>query len=131
MSAIHPTSALEPIPSPPGRPFVGNLFDVDAHKPLQSIVELARIWGPIFQLNLPGRQQVIVSGLSLVDELCDERRFDKQVWAPLQAVRAFAGDGLFTASTDEPNWRKAHNILIPNFGARAMQGYLPQMLDIA
>ncbi|MDQ6943908.1 MAG: cytochrome P450, partial [Candidatus Eremiobacteraeota bacterium] len=30
-----------------------------------------------------------------------------------------------------PNWSKAHNILLPNFGDRAMQGYHPMMLDVA
>jgi cytochrome P450/NADPH-cytochrome P450 reductase len=42
-----------------------------------------------------------------------------------------AGDGLFTAYTTEPNWSKAHNILLPNFGDRAMQSYHPTMLDVA
>jgi cytochrome P450/NADPH-cytochrome P450 reductase len=73
----------------------------------------------------------MVSSFELVDELCDETRFDKKVWAPLQQVRPFAGDGLFTSRTQEPNWHKAHSILLPNFSMRAMQGYLPMMLDIA
>ena len=38
---------------------------------------------------------------------------------------------MFTAYTSEPNWSKAHNILLPNFGDRAMQGYHPMMLDVA
>jgi cytochrome P450/NADPH-cytochrome P450 reductase len=39
----------------------------------------------------------------------------------LRRVRAIAGDGLFTADTTEPNWGKAHNILLQPFGNRAMQ----------
>ena len=46
-------------------------------------------------------------------------------------MRTISGDGLFTAYTTEPNWSKAHNILLPNFGDRAMQGYHPMMLDVA
>ena len=42
-----------------------------------------------------------------------------------------AGDGLFTAETDEPNWSKAHNILLTPFSNRAMHTYHPMMLDIA
>src|SRR5690349_11473532 len=122
---------IEPIPHPPGRLLLGNLFDLDATKPVQSLMALARQHGPIYELELPNRRQVIVSSAKLVDELCDEKRFDKLVWAPLRNVRAFAGDGLFTAWTQEQNWRKAHNILLPTFSPRAMQGYLPQMLDIA
>ena len=41
------------------------------------------------------------------------------------------GDGLFTADTAQPNWAKAHNILMPPFGNRAMQTYHPMMVDIA
>jgi cytochrome P450/NADPH-cytochrome P450 reductase len=46
-------------------------------------------------------------------------------------VRAVGGDGLFTADTKEPNWSKAHNILMQPFGNRAMQSYHPSMVDIA
>ena len=41
------------------------------------------------------------------------------------------GDGLFTADTSEPNWSKAHNILLQPFGNRAMTSYHPSMVDIA
>jgi cytochrome P450/NADPH-cytochrome P450 reductase len=122
---------LESIPHPPTRPLVGNLFDIDTERPIQSQMELARQYGPIFELELAGRPLIVVSSAALMEELADEQRFDKQVWAPLQNVRAFAGDGLFTAWTSEPNWHKAHSILLPNFSTRAMQGYMPAMLDIA
>src|SRR5579875_2000622 len=122
---------LEPIPQPPAKPVVGNLLDLDAEMPILTAMELARTYGPIFQLTMPKRTLVFVSGHRLVDELCDESRFDKKVWTPLRNVRTFAGDGLFTAWTDEPNWHKAHNILMPNFSMKAMQGYLPMMIDIA
>ena len=46
-------------------------------------------------------------------------------------MRAIGGDGLFTADTTEPNWSKAHNILLQPFGNRAMQSYHPSMVDIA
>ncbi len=74
---------------------------------------------------------MVVSGFELVNELCDETRFDKSVRGPLRRLRSFAGDGLFTAYTQEPNWSKAHNILLPAFSQHAMQGYHPMMLDIA
>jgi cytochrome P450/NADPH-cytochrome P450 reductase len=38
----------------------------------------------------------------------------------MRRVRAVGGDGLFTADTNEPNWSKAHNILLQPFGNRAM-----------
>jgi cytochrome P450/NADPH-cytochrome P450 reductase len=78
-----------------------------------------------------GTPFVVVSGHDLVDELSDEKRFDKAVKGSLRRVRAVAGDGLFTAYTNEPNWSKAHNILLQPFGNRAMQSYHPSMVDIA
>src|SRR6202042_1874710 len=82
-------------------------------------------------LDMMGAPIVIVSGHDLVEELSDEKRFDKAGRGPLRRVRAVAGDGLFTADTTEPNWGKAHNILLQPFGNRAMVSYHPSMVDIA
>ena len=122
---------LDPIPHPPKTFLVGNLLALGATTPVQDMMKLARQYGPIYWLDMMGKPVIVVSGSSLVDELCDEARFDKSVRGALRKVRNFAGDGLFTAYTQEPNWSKAHNILLPNFGQRAMQGYHPMMLDIA
>ena len=125
------TSTLEPIPQPAPLPWIGNLREIDRQAPFQSFARLARTFGPIFRMDLPGRGVVVLSGRDLIAEACDEQRFDKLIGGGLRAVRAYTGDGLFTARTAEPNWRKAHNILLPNFGLEAMQGYHPQMVDIA
>ena len=122
---------LDPIPHPPRTPWLGNLLSLGATSPVQNMAKLARQYWPIYWLDMRGKPLVIVSGHELVDELCDESRFDKSVRGALRLVRNFAGDGLFTAYTQEPNWSKAHNILLPNFSQRAMQGYHAMMLDIA
>src|SRR6516165_3720665 len=122
---------LSPIPRPPTKPVVGNMLSLDSSAPVQNLTRLAKELGPIFWLDMMGAPLVVVSGHDLVDELSDEKRFDKAVRGPLRRVRAVAGDGLFTADTTEPNWSKAHNILLPPFGNRAMQSYHPSMVDIA
>lgn len=124
-------SKPQQIPRPDGHPMLGNLFTVDRTAPLQSLMQLAREHGPIFSLDMMGTQMVVVSGAELVEELCDETRFDKAVRGPLRRVRAIAGDGLFTADTQAPNWGKAHRLLMPTFSQQAMLGYLPMMTDIA
>lgn len=123
--------ALHKIPTPPGKPVVGNMLTVNSETPLQSLMALTREFGPIFRLDMMGTPLVVVSGADLVEELSDESRFDKAVRGSLRRIRALAGDGLFTADTQEPNWHKAHNILLPTFAQRAMAGYLPLMHDIA
>jgi len=122
---------VTPIPQPPPKLFLQNLLELSPVSPVQDMMALARKYGPIYQLDLSGRKLVVVSSHELVNELSDEKRFDKTVRGALKLVRRFAGDGLFTARTDEPNWSKAHNILMPNFGQKAMQSYHPMMLDIA
>src|SRR3984893_6690916 len=129
--AMASTNRLSPIPHPPTKPVVGNMLSLDSSAPVQNLARLARELGPIFWLDMMGALLVIVSGHDLVEELSDEKRFDKAVRGPLRRVRAIAGDGLFTADTTEPNWGKAHNILLQPFGNRAMQSYHPSMVDIA
>ena len=128
---MAPKNRLSPIPQPPTKPVVGNMLSLDSSAPVQNLTRLAKELGPIFWLDMMGAPIVIVSGHDLVDELSDEKRFDKAVRGPLRRVRAVAGDGLFTADTTEPNWSKAHNILLQPFGNRAMQSYHPSMVDIA
>ncbi|WGU94968.1 bifunctional cytochrome P450/NADPH--P450 reductase [Paenibacillus dendritiformis] len=119
------------VPQPKTFGPLGNLPLLDLEAPLQSLVKLAYEYGPIFRMDMPGRSEIFISGYELVEDACDESRFDKNLWAPLQKVRAFAGDGLFTSATEEPNWSKAHHILLPSFSQRAMQGYHTMMVDIA
>src|ERR1700754_2317548 len=122
---------LSPIPQPPTKPVVGNMLSLDSAAPVQNLTRLAKELGPIFWLDMMGAPIVVVSGHDLVDELSDEKRFDKAVRGSLRRVRAVGGDGLFTADTTEPNWSKAHNILMQPFGNRAMTSYHPSMVDIA
>ena len=124
-------SPATPIPGPKPAPVIGNIPDMDSQAPVQSLMALAREYGPIFRLELPGREMIVVSSQALVNELCDEQRFDKKVHAPLEQIRDFAGDGLFTARTQEPNWGKAHRILMPVFGPAALRDMFDDMLDIA
>jgi cytochrome P450/NADPH-cytochrome P450 reductase len=122
---------LSPIPRPPVKPVVGNMLSLDANAPVQHLVRLTKELGPIYWLDMMGAPLVIVSGHDLIEELSDEKRFDKAVRGSLRRVRAVGGDGLFTADTNEPNWSKAHNILLQPFGNRAMTSYHPSMVDIA
>ncbi|MFH8403980.1 bifunctional cytochrome P450/NADPH--P450 reductase [Streptomyces sp. NPDC018019] len=99
--------------------------------PLQQAMDLAREHGPVFRRRLHGHEALFVSSLELVTDLADEERFAKGVSVTLENVREFAGDGLFTAYNDEPNWAKAHDILMPAFALGSMRTYHPAMLKVA
>ena len=123
----------EAIPGPRPRPVIGNALDIGRKGAVEGAIKLARRYGPIYRLVLPGGDsRYIVSGADLVEEVCDEQRFDKLVTGGLSEVRRDpVNTGLFTSDTDNPLWRRAHNILLPNFSQQAMQGYHPMMLDVA
>ncbi|MET0342733.1 MAG: cytochrome P450 [Polyangiales bacterium] len=119
------------IPQPARSPVIGNLRELDGEIPIQSMMRIARQFGPIYQLEFFSRRLVVLSSQALVDEVCDEARFDKHVHPTLRNIRAYAGDGLFTAHTDEPNWGKAHRILMPAFGPLGLRKMFAPMLDVA
>ncbi|MWA09542.1 bifunctional cytochrome P450/NADPH--P450 reductase [Streptomyces sp. BA2] len=99
--------------------------------PLQQVMELVRRHGPVVRRRLHGRDALFVSDLDLVTELADETRFAKHVGPALENVREFTADGLFTAYNDEPNWARAHDILMPAFALGSMRTYHPMMLRVA
>ncbi|MER7765023.1 cytochrome P450 [Streptomyces sp. NPDC097619] len=133
-SAPAPAAAGLPLPGPRPLPLVGNLPEL-LTAPDGSSTEFLdsfhREYGGIFALTVNGERQIFVSAHELVTEMCSDPRWSKSVHAALEEVRDFAGDGLFTAYGDEPNWAVAHRLLMPAFGPGAMRDYFPAMLDIA
>ncbi|WP_329551433.1 cytochrome P450 [Streptomyces sp. NBC_00696] len=126
-TAPHP----QPVDTLPGVPVVDITATGPGRTPMQQIMELMRRHGPVFVRRLHGRDTLFVSDLDLVTELADERRFAKHIGPALENVRAFTADGLFTAYNDEPNWAKAHDILMPAFALGSMHTYHPVMLKVA
>ncbi|WP_217195895.1 cytochrome P450 [Streptomyces buecherae] len=134
-AATTPGTTSSPAPAAPRPADTIPLVDISATglgpTPLQQAMELARHHGPIFRRRLHGRDVLFVSSLELVAELADEERFAKGISPTLHSVREFAGDGLFTAYNDEPNWAKAHDILMPAFAHGSMRTYHAAMLRVA
>ncbi|CAF1114205.1 unnamed protein product [Adineta steineri] len=120
-----------PIPQPPGTFFIGNLNEIDSTYTLGSLQRLHKLYGDIYRLTILGRNLVVVSSQEIINFLCDESKFDKEIGKALIELRALTGDGLFTAHTSEPNWKLAHKILLPAFGPNAIRGMFPEMIDIA
>ena len=123
---------IDQLPGPHGVPFLGNLLDLNTPNPMEKLIEWGREYGPIYRLQVPGNDRVIVSGADLVEEICDDTRFGKQLGAGLKVGQdGQTSQGLFTSETADPMWRRAHNILMAPFSQQAMRGYLPRMVDIA
>ncbi|MFO1207546.1 MAG: cytochrome P450, partial [Burkholderiales bacterium] len=92
---------------------------------------LGEMHGPLFYADFAGGiRKLYACSLELVTELCDESRFAKNLTATLARVRPLAGDGLFTAYHGEPNWQRAHDVLLPGFSYAGLRAYHGAMLDI-
>ncbi|WP_175732949.1 bifunctional cytochrome P450/NADPH--P450 reductase [Burkholderia ambifaria] len=123
------SSAL--VPQPPLKPIIGHLMEVLGPSPLAKMMDLARTYGPVYWFEVFGQGYYVVSGQALVDEVCDESRFQKSVHQSLLELRPAIGDGLFTAFGDEPNWAKAHRVLMQSFGPLSIWSMFDKMVDIA
>ncbi|MFF4369329.1 cytochrome P450 [Streptomyces sp. NPDC001594] len=105
--------------------------DETGGSPVRHAMELTRRHGPLFTRRLPHADFTFAGSLDLVTELADEERFTKGVGRALRIIRGIAGDGLFTAYNDEPNWAKAHDILLPAFALSSIRHYHPTMLEVS
>jgi len=62
------------VPQPPTRPIVGNIGELDSAAPIQSMMKLAKTYGPIYKLTIFGKDMYVVSSQELVNELSE--RYD-------------------------------------------------------
>jgi unspecific monooxygenase len=119
------------LPHPPHRlPFLGDVLGLNPRTPFQSSLSQTKELGPISVRKIFGTEMIAVSGVDLVAEVHDESRFGKYVGHHLAQLRPIIGDGLITVETDHPNWRLAHDILMPGFTREAMQGYHSIMVKV-
>jgi cytochrome P450 / NADPH-cytochrome P450 reductase len=127
------TLGVHEIPGPKGLPLIGNVRDLDLAAPLDSLLRLAREYGPIYKLSTPLGDRLVVSGADLVADLVDDARFDKEIAGGLSNLKPREGEsaGLFSSETQDPLWQRAHNILMAPFSLQAMRDYTPMMVDIA
>ncbi len=120
------------IPAPKTVPLLGNLHQIPKAGLIGHLLDVSKDFEDpgIFKLRFGSRVGIFVTHPDLVAELCDETRFRKIPGPGLRVVRKFAGDGLFTAFSDEANWGKAHRILLPAFSQRSMRGYYDNILEV-
>jgi cytochrome P450/NADPH-cytochrome P450 reductase len=114
-------SAEGPLPVPPdlvGRPYA---LPIDI---------LSELHGPLFYANFTGERTLYACSLELVEELCDDSRFAKNPMQSIAMFRPMVEDALFTAYHGEPNWQKAHDVLMPGFSYSGLRNYQDAMLEI-
>lgn len=90
-----------PIPHPPEKFLLHNFRDIDPNFIASSFWRLADIYGPIFSLHLGKRKLVVVSNHELINEVSDDRVYEKYVTGVQENIRVFVKNGLFTSYSDE------------------------------
>ncbi|MDG4664198.1 cytochrome P450 [Mycobacterium sp. 236(2023)] len=131
MAIVDDRRSFPELPHPPRRlPVLGDVLGISPDILSQPSSDLAGL-GPVFEFRFLGARWVVAAGAEAVAELSDESRFCKHVGPDIDALRLLGGDGLFTAYNDEPNWQKAHDVLMPAFSQQAMRRYHSIMFDVA
>jgi cytochrome P450/NADPH-cytochrome P450 reductase len=115
------------IPYPERKFIQGNLHQLNGGKIMDRLIEVTKDFRPILELKVLNIVLYVINDVDLAKEVYDEKYYDKFIDKPVEHLRAVAGDGLFTAYTDEENWSKAHRILSPAFGHGAVANYVPLM----
>ena len=124
---------MNAVPGPRPLPIIGTAYSIDPNKLIQSDVALAKKYpGGILKQEFPGHEPVyMIYDRDLVDEICDESRFYKKTHAAIRNLQRLGANGLFTGETADPEWQKAHRILMPAFGPQALTRMYDSMTDIA
>ena len=80
-------------------------------------------------MTIKGKRIIAVSSAEILEELIDEKRFQKM------PPSALSGDSsakcLFAAANDDPDWGQAHRILIQPLDPLSIEGMFNDMKDIA
>jgi cytochrome P450 len=113
------------VPRPRWRlPVVGDLLTVDFTKPAQGLTaQMRKLDVGIMEQRIFSVPVIVLADAGLINDVNDEDIWEKHVGFSLRRLRPLAGDGLITAFNNEPNWQRAHNILMPVFSKSAMTSY--------
>ncbi|KAJ3552235.1 hypothetical protein NM688_g4258 [Phlebia brevispora] len=60
-------------PGPPGIPVLGNALQVPKDQPFRQFAEWSKTYGPVFSLNLAGKNVVVLNSLKAARDLLDRR----------------------------------------------------------
>ncbi len=114
-----------PVPHPRWRlPIIGDLLTVDFAKPAQGLTaQMRKLNVGIMEQRIFSVPVIVLADAGLINDVNNEDVWEKHVGFSLRRLRPIAGDGLITAFNDEPNWQRAHNILMPVFSKAAMTSY--------
>ncbi|KAF4871057.1 Bifunctional cytochrome P450/NADPH--P450 reductase [Colletotrichum siamense] len=125
MADITPIPQADPI-LPNWFPKIGGntlQFAVNASNPWPYFKKLAEeeAHREIFQAKVGPKTLVFITGRKLVEEVCNQTRFRKQVTAPIEEIQKSVNIALFTAYHDSSKWPVHHDIIAPKLTPEAVK----------
>ncbi|ORE13712.1 cytochrome P450 [Rhizopus microsporus] len=119
------------IPGPRKLPFIGNIYDLLPNL-IEGLKGLFDNYGPIIDVSLFETRIISTNDPVIAEAFAKESEFiTKIISGGLQEIKEFAGSGLFTSNTSDPDWQLAHKLLMPAFSPRAIKAYQREMAVIA
>ncbi|KAL4207501.1 hypothetical protein AB4K20DRAFT_1870188 [Rhizopus microsporus] len=107
------------IPGPRKLPFIGNIYDLLPNL-IEGLKGLFDNYGPIIDVSLFETRIISTNDPVIAEAFAKESEFiTKIISGGLQEIKEFAGSGLFTSNTSDPDWQLAHKLLMPAFSPRA------------
>ncbi|KAL0087063.1 cytochrome P450 [Phycomyces blakesleeanus] len=119
------------IPGPTKLPYIGNLYEMmpDMNAGFLRFFEK---YGPLIDVSILGTRMVATCDPDIAEVFVKESEyFTKKIKTTLKEIKLFAGQGLFTTDTSDPDWKLAHKLLMPAFSPRAIKVYQNEMGIIA
>ncbi|KAI7871877.1 cytochrome P450 [Spinellus fusiger] len=119
------------IPGPTKLPYVGNLYDMLPDQ-AANFIRCFKTYGPLVDITILGIKTISTCDPNIAELFVKESEyFTKTALDRLIEFKPFAGQGLFTTGTTDPDWKIAHKLLIPAFSPRAIKVYQTEMGKIA
>ncbi|ORX72344.1 cytochrome P450 [Linderina pennispora] len=89
-------------------------------------------YGDTFSYYLLGVKGYYTRDLAVTNAtINDSEYFEKSMGYPWSELHELGGNGLITSSSDDPDWKLAHRLLVPAFSASAMNVYGHKMAEIS
>ena len=111
-------------PGPPGKPIVGNLLDIPPYHSWFQFSTWAAKYGPLYRINIAGRNHVIVSTESIANDLLRERGtlYSSREQLPMAAV--LLSDNLRPLFLPYgETWRRVRRLMHALTNTKVAEGY--------
>jgi len=117
-------------PGPPGLPFLGNLFQLDAKEPWLAFTRWKEIYGDIVYCKLLGQDIVVLNSHETAVELLDKRsaNYSDRMWGS-SMLQSYQLDDMIVFLPHDDKWRAHRRLLHQGLRQDAVKMYYPSQMQ--